>query len=249
MTVCPSCASELPEGSRFCLSCGVRLASPPSAAEERKVVTTLFCDLVGFTSMAERTDPEDVDAVLRRYYAAAREVIESHGGTVEKFVGDAVVGVFGVPAAHEDDPERAVTAGLRLVTSLGAIERPDGSPLEVRVGINTGETLVRLDIDPLSGRGFLVGDAVNSAARLQAAASPGQVVVGGLTYELASRAIVYEELPRVVAKGKVEALTAWLACGPTAESLVGVDPGGLSPLVGRDEHVARLAALFERAVR
>ena len=104
MIACPSCATELPEASRFCLSCGAPLAAPAAAAEERKTVTTLFCDLVAFTAMSEAADPEDVDAVLRTYHAAARKVIESHGGTVEKFIGDAVVGVFGVPAAHEDDP-------------------------------------------------------------------------------------------------------------------------------------------------
>ena len=216
MTLCPSCATELPEDSRFCLRCGVSLASPAAVAEERKVVTTLFCDLVDFTAMTEQTDPEDVDAVLRRYHAAAREVIESHGGTVEKFVGDAVVGAFGVPAAHEDDPERAVRAGLRLIASLRAVRRPDGSPLAVRIGVDTGEALVRLDVDPLSGRGFLVGDAVNTAARLQSAASPGQVVVGRATRDLASRAIVFEELPRVSAKGKAE----------TLEALAGLCPGG-----------------------
>ena len=249
MTRCPSCATELPQGSRFCLRCGASLASPAAVAEERKVVTTLFCDLVDFTAMTEQTDPEDVDAVLRRYHAVAREVIEAHGGTVEKFIGDAVVGAFGVPAAHEDDPERAVRAGLRLVASLRAIRRPDGSPLAVRVGVDTGEALVRLDVDPLSGRGFLVGDAVNTAARLQSAASPGQVVVGGSTRDLASRAIMFEELPRVSAKGKAETLAAWVACAQAAEDSTAADDGGLSPLVGRGEDVARLVALFERAAR
>ena len=154
MIACPSCATELPEASRFCLSCGARLAAPAAAAEERKVVTTLFCDLVGFTAMSEAADPEDVDALLREYHAAARKVIESHGGTVEKFIGDAVVGVFGVPAAHEDDPERAVRAGLRIVEALEGMTRPDGTPLEVRVGVNTGEALVRLDVDPRLRRGL-----------------------------------------------------------------------------------------------
>ena len=155
MIACPSCATELPEASRFCLSCGARLAAPAAAAEERKTVTTLFCDLVAFTAMSEAADPEDVDALLRRVlHAAARKVIESHGGAVEKFIGDAVVGVFGVPAAHEDDPERAVRAGLRIVQALEGMTRPDGSPLEVRVGVNTGEALVRLDVDPRLRRGL-----------------------------------------------------------------------------------------------
>src|SRR5665647_3045995 len=109
---------------------------------------------------------------MRRYSETARRIVESYGGTVEKFIGDAVVGVFGVPAAHEDDPERAVRAGLRIVEALEGMTRPDGSPLEARCGVNTGEALVRLDVDPSSGRGFLTGDAVNVAARLEAAAPP-----------------------------------------------------------------------------
>ena len=103
-------------------------------------MTSLFCDLVGFTAMSEAADSEDIDAILRGYFAHATEAIQSHGGTVEKFIGDAVVGVFGVPAAHEDDPERAVRAALRIIESLGGMTRPDGSPLQARVGINTGES-------------------------------------------------------------------------------------------------------------
>ena len=145
-------------------------------------------------------------------------MIECHGGTVEKFIGDAVVGVFGVPAVHEDDPERAVRAGLRLLEALEGMTRPDGTPLQARVGINTGEALVRLDVEPSSGRGFLTGDAVNVAARLEAAAPPGGVVVGALTHELTARVIVYEELRAVIAKGKAEPVAAWLATATLAPS-------------------------------
>ncbi len=131
--ICPSCGNENPEGKRFCGDCGTPLgASTRPVAEERKVVTALFCDLVGFTATSESADPEDVAEMLAAYFAMARNQIEGHGGTVEKFIGDAVVGVFGVPAAHEDDPERAVRAGLRIAedaeeTGLGrwrAIEPP-----------------------------------------------------------------------------------------------------------------------------
>ena len=134
-------------------------------------------------------------------------MIESHGGTVEKFIGDAVVGVFGVPVAHEDDPERAVRAALRLLGELDAasLTRPDGAPVRARCGVNTGAVLVRLDVGPLSGRGFVTGDAVNTAARLQAAAPPMGVVVGALTRELTAGVIDYEELPPVSAKGKCRA--------------------------------------------
>jgi class 3 adenylate cyclase len=175
---CPQCGFEAPDDFAFCPKCATALVPACAAPEERKTVTTLFCDLVAFTAMSEAADPEDVDAVLRRYHAAARKVIGSHGGTVEKFIGDAVVGVFGVPAVHEDDPERAVRAGLRIVEALEGMTRPDGSPLQVRVGVNTGEALVRLDVTPGSGEGFLTGDAVNTAARLQAAAPAGGVAVG-----------------------------------------------------------------------
>jgi class 3 adenylate cyclase len=244
---CPVCGADVPAGFRFCGQCGSPLAEPPAVAEERKVVTTLICDLVGFTGMSEAADPEVVDAVLRTYHAAARRVIESHGGTVEKFIGDAVVGVFGVPAVHEDDPERAVRAGLRLLEAVEGLKRPDGSPLQVRVGVNTGEALARLDVSPGSGEGFLTGDAVNTAARLQAAAPPGGVAVGALTRALTQHAIIYEELPPVVAKGKAEPVPAWLASGAVARR--GVDAGGdeLTPLVGREVELTYLSAIFDKA--
>jgi len=124
-------------------------------AEERKIVTALFCDLVGFTALSESADPEDVDRMLTGYFAMARSAIEAFGGVVEKFIGDAVVGVFGVPAAHEDDPERAVRAGLRIAEDAESLTSLDGGPLRLRVGINTGETLVRLGIVPGSGERFL----------------------------------------------------------------------------------------------
>jgi class 3 adenylate cyclase/tetratricopeptide (TPR) repeat protein len=224
---------------------------PSTAAvsrQERKVVTTVICDLVGFTSMSERADPEDVDRLLEEYSERARKEIEAHGGTLEKFIGDAVVGVFGVPSVHEDDPERAVRAGLRLIEALEGMARPDGSPLQARIGINTGEALVRLDVDPASGRGFLTGDAVNVAARLQAAAPPGGVAVGALTYELTAGAIQYGELPAVTAKGKAAPVAAWLAKAPVARVGVDIDRAQLTPLVGREVELAFLHALLKKAV-
>src|SRR2546430_14052554 len=142
-------------------------ASVRPIAEERKVVTALFCDLVGFTATSESADPEDVDRMLAAYFALARAQIEAHGGVGEKFIGDAGVGVFGVPAAHEDDPQRAVRAGLRIVEDAAELLAIGGAPLRLRVGINTGEALVRLGITPGSGEGFLTGDAINTASRLQ----------------------------------------------------------------------------------
>ncbi len=223
------------------------MAPAAAISEERKTVTTLFCDLVAFTAMSEAADPEDVDRILSDYFARATKVIESHGGTVEKFIGDAVVGVFGVPAAHEDDPERAVRAGLRLLEALDGMTRPDGTPLEARCGVNTGEALVRLDVDPTSGRGFLTGDAVNVAARLQAAAPPGGVAVGALSHELTQRAILFEELPPVIAKGKAEPLGAWRATGTRARRGVDAPDAGLTPLVGREVELTYLSAIFDKA--
>jgi len=145
MMTCPSCGTENPEGSRFCNGCGSPLGDTPApsraVAEERKVVTALFCDLVGFTATSESADPEDVDKMLADYFEMARAQIEGHGGVVEKFIGDAVVGVFGVPAAHEDDPERAVRAGLRICENAEELTSIGGAPLNLRVGINTGEAL------------------------------------------------------------------------------------------------------------
>ena len=248
MLTCPACGMEHPDGARFCMNCATALAAASPMAEERKVVTTLICDLVAFTAMSEAADPEDIDNLLGKYSERARKVIESHGGTVEKFIGDAVVGVFGVPTVHEDDPERAVRAGLRLIEALEDLTRPDGAPLEARVGVNTGEALVRLDVDPASGRGFLTGDAVNVAARLQAAAPPGGVAVGALTHELTSRVIEYDELPAIAAKGKAEPVAAWLAKAPVSRLGMEVDRDKLTPFVGRELELSYLRALSDKAV-
>jgi Adenylate and Guanylate cyclase catalytic domain/zinc-ribbon domain len=144
MLRCSTCSRENPDGAKFCMECASPLdaASARPRAEERKVVTALFCDLVGFTALSESADPEDVDKMLADYFQMARSAIEAYGGTLEKFIGDAVVGVFGVPAAHEDDPERAVRAGLRVAEDAEALKGVGGVPLRLRIGINTGEALV-----------------------------------------------------------------------------------------------------------
>ena len=246
MIACPGCGFEAPDDFTFCPRCATKLAAPLAVPEERKVVTTLICDLVGFTAMSEAADPEDVDRLLGEYFALATKVIEGHGGTVEKFIGDAVVGVFGVPAVHEDDPERAVRAGLRLLEALEGMTRPDGSPLQARIGINTGEALVRLDVDPASGRGFLTGDAVNVAARLQAAAPPDGVVVGELSYALTEKAFVYEPIEPLALKGKTTAVAAWRAIAPISRMGVEREPA-LTRLVDRETELSFLEALFEKA--
>ena len=157
-------------------------------------MTALFCDLVGFTAASEGADPEDVDQMLTAYFAMARSQIEAHGGVVEKFIGDAVLGVFGVPAAHEDDPERAVRAALRIVTEAERLPGLAGAPVRLRVGINTGEALVRLGVVPGSGERFLAGDAINTASRIQSAAPEMGIAVGQATYEATKGVFDYEEL-------------------------------------------------------
>jgi class 3 adenylate cyclase len=157
--VCGACGASCPPDSRFCGQCGAPLLAPSVVLEqERKVVSVLFCDVVGFTAMSESADPEDVHALMQQYFTAARSSIEAYGGVVEKFIGDAVVGVFGVPTAHGDDAERAVRAGLRIVGAASALTRTDGTPLQVRVGVNTGEALVRLRVLAGSGERVLTGD-------------------------------------------------------------------------------------------
>ena len=155
--------------------------------QERKVVTVVFCDLVGFTSQAETLDPEDVAAILRPYHARVRTELERYGGTVEKFIGDAVMALFGAPVTHEDDPERAVRAALAIRDF--AVE----NELELRVGITTGEALVQLDAQPDAGEGMASGDVVNTAARLQSAAPINGVLVDETTYRATRTAVDYED--------------------------------------------------------
>ena len=211
--------------------------------EERKVVTVVFCDLVGSTARAERLDPEDVRALLSNYHSRVREQLERFGGTVEKFIGDAVVAFFGAPVAHEDDPERAVRAAFAIRD--WAVDEPD---LHVRIAVNTGEAVVALGAQPHEGEGIVSGDVVNTAARLQAAAPVDGILVGEQTFRATERAIAYRVAEPVVAKGKAEPVAAWEAL--EARSRFGVDVARRSaaPLVGRDREVELLVAALERAV-
>ena len=248
MITCVACGAEWPDTLKFCGECAAPLQGGRPVAQERKVVTSLFCDLVGFTAMSEAADPEDVDAILGRYFTAARSAIEAFGGTVEKFIGDAVVGVFGVPAAHEDDPERAVRAGLRIVEAVEGLTRPDGSPLQLRVGVNTGEALVRLDVTPGSGEGFLTGDAVNTAARIQSVAPLMGVAVGRSTFEATKPVFDYLELEPALVKGKTEPVEVWQAIAPLARFGTDITRRHDSPLVGREIDVAVLKGVFDKTV-
>src|SRR5256714_1316310 len=205
MVVCSACGRENPSDSRFCNSCGAPLASTPeSRREERKIVTVLFADLVGFTSRAERLDPEDVRALLDPYWQHLRAELERFGGTVEKFIGDAVMALFGAPLAHEDDPERAVRAALAIREALARMNSGDEwLDLHVRIGVNTGETLITLSDD---GReeGMAQGDLMNTAARLQSAAPVDGILVDEDTYNATRDAIEYRDSRTIDAKGKSE---------------------------------------------
>src|SRR5215467_11182279 len=185
--------------------------------QERKVVTVLFCDLVGFTSRAEEMDPEDVASLLAPYWAHLREELERFGGTVEKFIGDAVMALFGAPVAHEDDPERAVRAALAIRDWVGE----SGEDLQVRIAVNTGEALVLLGARPAEGEGMAAGDVVNTAARLQAAAPVNGVLVGESTYRATRDVVEYAEHESVVAKGKSEPIPVWEAV--QVRSRLGID--------------------------
>src|SRR5437870_13131400 len=184
MIVCPRCGLANPDGNRFCGSCGSPLEAARAPRQERKTISVLFADLVGFTSTAERMEPEDVKAMLSPYYARLRREIERHGGTVEKFIGDAVVALFGAPVAHEDDPERAVRAALAIRDWVA-----EEADLHVRIAVNTGEALVALGARLAEGEGMASGDVVNTAARLQSAAPVDGILVGELTYRATERMI------------------------------------------------------------
>jgi class 3 adenylate cyclase/tetratricopeptide (TPR) repeat protein len=246
--VCQACGTENTDGAKFCHECGAPM-SAPALGTERKVVSVIFCDLVGFTSRSESADPEDVLATVRPYHALLRKEIESFGGTVEKFIGDAVMAVFGAPIAHEDDAERAVRAGLRILESLEELNQDAGLDLSVRVGINTGEAVVSLSARPERGEGIVTGDVVNTAARIQTGAPVGGVAVGGLTHRLTAHTFDYEPLDPIAAKGKSEDVPAWQAIAPRARFGTDIARRPTTELVGREVEVALLRGLFERSVR
>ena len=239
MDACPECGHQNPRTAKFCMECGTPLAIRPFG-QERKIVTALICDVVGSTELGERLDAEDVDRLQRAFHAVARRRIENHGGVVEKFIGDAVVGVFGIPATHEDDPERAVRAALRIVQEVES----SALGIQVRIGVNTGEALVTVGVDPNSGEGFVTGDALNTTARLEAAAPVMGIVVGELTYRTTSHLFAYEALEPIHAKGKAEPVPAWRALHPLTR--MGGEAADTTPFVGRDLELGMLTQTFVR---
>jgi class 3 adenylate cyclase/tetratricopeptide (TPR) repeat protein len=241
---CPECAAVVAPDVAFCTSCGTSLEPNVRAAtEERKMVSVLFADLVGFTARAERLDPEEVRGLLAPYHTRVRAELERFGGTMEKFIGDAAVALFGAPLAHEDDPERAVRAALAVREATGDLDAA------VRIGITTGEALVTRDARPLEGEGMAAGDVVNTAARLQAAAPEGGILVDTATYKATEHAIEYREAEPVEAKGKADPIPVWEVVAPRARLGVDIAFSGAAALVGRDEELDALRDAFSRARR
>jgi len=210
--------------------------------KERKIVTVLFADLVGFTSRAEVLDPEDVEAILRPYHERLRSELERHGGTVEKFIGDAVMALFGAPTAHEDDPERAVRAAL----TIRDWAREEGE-LEVRIGVTTGEALVSLGARPEAGEGMASGDVVNTGARLESSAPTNGILVDETTYRATEHVFDYREAEAVEAKGKSEPVPVWEPLSATAVATVELRPE--TPLVGRERERDLLVDALDRVRR
>jgi class 3 adenylate cyclase len=237
--ICSRCGQENPESAKFCNACGAALAEAGSAAEERRIVSIVFVDLVGFTARAEQLDPEDVRAFLTPYYARVRSELEQFGGRVEKFIGDAVMGVFGAPTAYGDDHERAVRAALAVRDWAG-----EGG-LQVRVAVNTGEAIVDLEARLDQGQAMIAGDVVNTAARLQSAAPVGSVLVGQETYASTRTWIDYQPgFEPIVAKGKADPVQAWIALRAAAPA--GERPLTPVPIVGRERELDALKGIWQR---
>ena len=243
-STCATCGQENPAGSRFCNSCGSPLEEARGVREERRLVSVLFVDLVGFTERSDRADPEDVREFLQRYHEEAKERIEHHGGVLEKFIGDAVVAVFGAPVAHGDDAERAVRAGLRVLERIVELNEEEGLGLAARAAVNTGDAMVT--VDTTRGEAFAIGDVVNTASRLESAAPPMRVLVGGETYRATRQTIRYDRFGAVEAKGKAEPVEAWLAVEPLLQPAE--RPLAVSPLVGRTNEIELASSVWTRCL-
>jgi class 3 adenylate cyclase len=246
MVACQACGQENPGIAKFCLACGAALdGRAAERSEERRFVTVLFVDLVGSTSRAEARDPEDVRAVLDRYYARVRHEIERFGGVVEKFVGDAIVAVFGAPVAYGDDPERAVRAAFAVRDAIAILNEEDRDlHLQVRIAANTGEAVVAIGARPGRGEAMVAGDVVNTAARLQAHAPVNGILVGEETYLSTRAAIEYREAEPVTARGKAKPVQVW-------EALEAIMPAGervvsQAPMLGRERELEMLRGTWER---
>jgi class 3 adenylate cyclase/tetratricopeptide (TPR) repeat protein len=249
MQVCPTCGEENSDRASFCQTCAAPLAIDAGSTREiRKTVTVLFSDVAGSTALGEQLDPESLRQVMRRYFDAIRHALERHGGTVEKFIGDAVMAVFGIPTVHEDDALRACRAAMEMLDELDRLnkelERDWGVTVALRTALNTGEVIAG---DPSSGQTLVTGDAVNTAARLEQAAPAGAVLIGEPTYRMVLDAVEVEPVESITARGKAEPIAAY--------RLLSVVPGTpvrtrrlASPLVGRKEELRELKNAFERSL-
>jgi class 3 adenylate cyclase len=253
-----TCPNGHPVGptSKFCDECGApvrapqrpaQTATPIPASSERRLVSVLFADLVGFTTLSESRDAEEVRELLSRYFDTCRQLIQRYGGTVEKFIGDAVMAVWGTPVAREDDAERAVRAGLELVAAITAMGADVGAPdLRARAGVLTGEAAVTLGSN---NEGMVAGDLVNTASRIQSAAEPGTVFVGDATRRTTDAAIVYEDAGTHELKGKAESVSLWRAVRVIAGIGGAYKTTGLEPpFVGRDRELRQVKDLFHAAI-
>jgi predicted ATPase/class 3 adenylate cyclase len=248
---CPNCGSEVPEGFRFCGTCGTDVqagtpVAPPAAVEpvsERRLVSVLFADLVGFTSLSEKRDAEEVRELLSRYFDTCRKLVGLYGGTIEKFIGDAVMAVWGTPVAQEDDAERAVRTALDLVEAVAQLGAEVGAPeLRARAGVLTGEAAVTVGAQ---SQGMVAGDLVNTASRIQSAAEPGQVFVGESTRRATEASVVYEDAGDHTLKGKTEPMHLWHATRIVAGIGGALKSEGLeAPFVGRDRELRLIKDLF-----
>ena len=256
--MCPGCGAEQPAAAAFCSTCGYALRDDTKRAavvddrQERRVVTVLFADLAGSTALGERLDPEDVRELQGELFELVNGEVERFGGTTEKFVGDAVMAVFGIPQAHDDDPERAVRAALAVQSRFGSfadrVRDRHGADVGLRIGVNTGEVVAGRKA---AARGELMvsGDAVNVAARLQQQSEPGWVLVGARTQSTTSRSIDYARAPDLAAKGKAEPVRAWIARATIEEPGARGVAGLSAPLIGRDEELDVLGAVVRRVER
>ena len=246
MKACSRCGEENPDKARFCLSCAAPFVDAPSP-EARKTVTIVFTDVAGSTELADKLDPESMRHVMSSYFDTIRSVVERHGGTVEKFIGDAVMAVFGIPTVHEDDALRAASAGVEMHAAVAELndrlERARDIRIEIRTGINTGEVVAT---DSSRGEGFATGDAVNVAARLEQAASPGEIVLGESTYQLIRDGIVAVRMGALELKGKERPVLAY-RLDHVLSGAEAISRRLDLPLVGRASELDLLLATFEDA--
>ena len=249
MQVCPACGAAAGPDQRFCDECGLALggapapvAREPDRVAERRLVSVLFADLVGFTTLSESRDAEEVRELLSRYFETCRRLVERYGGIVEKFIGDAVMAVWGTPIANEDDAERAVRTGLDLVAAVAGLTDELGADVKLRVGVLTGEAAVTVGAQ---GEGMVAGDLVNTASRIQSVAEPGTVVVGDVTRRATEAAIAYEDIGFHQLKGKTEPFRLHRARRVIAARRGGGKAAGLEPpFVGREREFRLLKELF-----